>query len=61
MNTSLTLHQTHHTLADFPAIFETMTTALQGHGHGLHLFPELFLTGYPLQDLVLQRGFVDAY
>ena len=59
MNTSLILHQTHHTLADFPSIFEMITGSL--HGQGLHLFPELFLTGYPLQDLVLQRGFVDAY
>ena len=59
MNTTLILHQTHHTLADFPSIFETVTSTLKGDG--LHLFPELFLTGYPLQDLVLQRGFVDAY
>jgi NAD+ synthase (glutamine-hydrolysing) len=59
MNTTLILHQTHHTLADFSSIFETVTTTLKSDG--LHLFPELFLTGYPLQDLVLQRGFVDAY
>ncbi len=59
MNTTLILHQTHHTLGDFPSIFETVTTILKSDG--LHLFPELFLTGYPLQDLVLQRGFVDAY
>lgn len=59
MSTTLHLHQTHHTLADFESIFTTTTELLKGDG--LHLFPELFLTGYPLQDLVLQRPFVDAY
>lgn len=59
MNTSITLHQTHHTLADFDSIFESFTKAVQGDG--LHIFPELFLTGYPLQDLVLQRPFIDSY
>jgi NAD+ synthase (glutamine-hydrolysing) len=59
MKTNLILHQTHHTLADFDAIFETIVLVLKGEG--LHLFPELFLTGYPLQDLVLQRPFIDCY
>lgn len=59
MKTTLTLHQTHHTLADFDAIFQTLTESLAGDG--LHLFPELYLTGYPLQDLVLQRPFIDTY
>jgi NAD+ synthase (glutamine-hydrolysing) len=59
MKTKLNLHQTHHTLADFDAIFETIVTTVTNDG--LHIFPELFLTGYPLQDLVLQRPFMDAY
>ena len=59
MKTTLTLHQTHHTLADFDAILQTMVQVLKGDG--LHLFPELYLTGYPLQDLVLQRPFMDSY
>lgn len=59
MKTSLILHQTHHTLADFDAIFQTAVEVLRGSG--LHIFPELFLTGYPLQDLVLQRPFIDSY
>ncbi len=59
MKPSLTLHQTHHTLADFDAIFQTIVESLTGDT--LHLFPELFLTGYPLQDLVLQRPFIDSY
>jgi NAD+ synthase (glutamine-hydrolysing) len=59
MKTKLILHQTHHTLADFDGIFQTATEVLKGEG--LHLFPELYLTGYPLQDLVLQRPFVESY
>ncbi len=57
--TTLVLHQTHHTLADFDGILKTAKEVLKGDG--LHLFPELFLTGYPLQDLVLQRPFMDCY
>ncbi|HXH30489.1 MAG TPA: NAD(+) synthase [Bacteriovoracaceae bacterium] len=59
MTTKLFLHQTHHTVADFEGIFTTLKEVLKGDG--LHLFPELYLTGYPLQDLVLQRGFIDGY
>lgn len=56
---TLTLHQTHHTLADFDGIAEYLEKNLKGDS--LHLFPELFLTGYPLQDLCLQRAFIDSY
>lgn len=59
MKTTIILHQTHHTLADFDAIFETTVSLLQTDG--LHLFPELYLTGYPLQDLLLQRPFMESY
>jgi NAD+ synthase (glutamine-hydrolysing) len=59
MKTNLILHQTHHTLADFDSIFQTTVEVLTGDG--LHLFPELYLTGYPLQDLVLQKPFMDSY
>lgn len=59
MKTTLHLHQTHHTLGDFDGIFKTAARVLTGEG--LHLFPELFLTGYPLQDLVLQRPFIESY
>ncbi len=55
----LILHQTHHTLADFDSIAEYLKASMKGDG--LHLFPELFLTGYPLQDLCLQRAFIDSY
>ena len=59
MSTTLVLHQTHHTLADFDSIAACLEDSLKGDS--LHLFPELFLTGYPLQDLCLQRSFIDAY
>ena len=53
------LHQTHHTLADFSNISQYLKTHFKNEG--LHIFPELFLTGYPLQDLCLQRSFISAY
>lgn len=61
MKTNIFLHQTHHTLADFDAIFQSTVETLKADRQGLHLFPELYLTGYPLQDLVLQRPFIDSY
>jgi NAD+ synthase (glutamine-hydrolysing) len=58
----INLHQTHHEIGDFEAIFHYLTTHfLKDNSSGLHLFPELFLTGYPLQDLVLQKNFIDEY
>lgn len=55
----LHLHQTHHTIADFGAIREALKVVPQTAG--VHLFPELFLTGYPLADLCLQASFINAY
>lgn len=58
----LNLHQTHHEIADFEGIFKYLTTSFQsGNQEGLHLFPELFTTGYPLQDLPLKKTFIDDY
>lgn len=58
----LNLHQTHHEIADFEGIFKYLTTAFQQeNAEGLHIFPELFLTGYPLQDLPLKKTFIDDY
>jgi NAD+ synthase (glutamine-hydrolysing) len=59
MKTKLILHQTHQTLVDFDSIFNYLKKNLKDEG--LHLFPELFLTGYPLQDIVLQRPFIERY
>lgn len=60
MKTNIYLHQTHHTLADFEGIFATLALVFS-QNTGLHLFPESFLCGYPLADLVIQRPFIDAY
>ncbi len=58
----LNLHQTHHEIADFEGIFKYLTSSFQdANNSGLHLFPELFLTGYPLQDLPLKKTFIDDY
>ena len=54
----LSIHQTHHTIGDFRQIFAYLENTLPTKA-GLHLYPELFLTGYPLLDLCLQRGFID--
>jgi NAD+ synthase (glutamine-hydrolysing) len=57
------LHQTHHDIADFQGIFSSLKAKLCNvhENYGIHLFPELYLTGYPLADLVLQRPFIDLY
>ncbi len=57
------LKQTHHTIADFAQIFGDLEKDLAKPSSGaeLLLYPELYLTGYPLQDLVLQREFIERY
>ncbi len=58
----ISIHQTHHTVAAFDDIFKYLKQAVgDSKEDTLHLLPELFLTGYPLQDLCLQRSFIDAY
>jgi NAD+ synthase (glutamine-hydrolysing) len=57
----INLHQTHHEIADFEALFKTISTIYLTKQPGLHLFPELFLAGYPLLDLVLKKTFIDDY
>lgn len=59
----LILHQTQQTIGDFESIFKDLELAFSSKNEAqtLHLFPELFLTGYPLQDLCLQRPFIDRY
>lgn len=59
MKTNFILHQTHQTLADFKAIANYFRENF--NGPGLHLFPELYLSGYPLQDLVLSKPFIENY
>lgn len=57
------LHQTHQTLADSDKIFTYLKEGFvdQKPATGIHLLPELFLTGYPLQDLCLQREYIDRF
>jgi NAD+ synthase (glutamine-hydrolysing) len=53
------LHQNHHQIADFASIENYLCERFETKG--LHVFSELFLTGYPLQDLCLQKPFIDRY
>lgn len=55
------LHQTHNLVGDFKQIAFDLMQQAKLRTQGLHLFPELYLTGYPLQDLCLQRSFITAY
>ncbi len=56
------LHQTHHVIADFDSIASYLENYFTKDApDGIHLLPELFLTGYPLQDLCLQQHFISNY
>jgi NAD+ synthase (glutamine-hydrolysing) len=55
------LHQTHHTLADFKGVLNYLDNIPKESKEVLHIFPELFLTGYPLKDLCLTQPFIEAY
>jgi NAD+ synthase (glutamine-hydrolysing) len=55
---NIVIHQTHHSVADFNNIFKYLDEISED---GIHIFPELFLTGYPLQDLCLQKSFIESY
>ena len=55
------LHQTHHTIADFTEISAYLQEQLLSRKSGLHLFPECYLNGYPLQDLCLQQSYINRY
>ena len=64
----LMIHQTHHQTADFTGVLESLVNLFnqknlvnKKHEPTLHLFPENFLTGYPLKDLCLQKSFIDSY
>lgn len=59
----ITLHQTHFNLADFDQVQNYIENHFvnQESADGIHLFSELFLTGYPLQDLCLHKAFIQKY
>lgn len=55
------LHQSQHQIGDFEQIFQDLKLVIANKPQGLVLFPELYLTGYPLQDMVLQKEFISRY
>ena len=64
------LNQTQHKIGSFEQIFQDLREVFtkkpdQTQGRSslptLNLFPELYFTGYPLQDLVLQMDFIENY
>jgi len=56
------LHQTHQTIACFEDIRTYLYDVYASKPmQGIHLFPESFLCGYPLQDLCLNYSFINSY
>lgn len=53
------LYQTHQVIGDFDSCFLEIQEAAKSSG--LHVFPEMYLTGYPLKDLAVQRLFIEGY
>lgn len=51
--------QPYYRIADFDEIFNILQE--KKYEEGITVFPELFLTGYPLQDLCLQKSFINRY
>jgi len=63
-NMQIILNQTEHIIGDFEQIFQDLRLCVERkaqNGSEVQLFPELFLCGYPLQDLVLQKEFIERY
>ena len=59
---NIVIEQTHHNIADFSGIYNYLENLkLEPSTPTIHVFPELYLTGYPLQDIVLQRSFIERY
>lgn len=56
------LHQTHHVIADFKGVMDYLKSQdFTSDKIQLHVFPESFTTGYPLQDIVLQKSFIKRH
>jgi NAD+ synthase (glutamine-hydrolysing) len=58
---NITIHQTDQTIADFTKIREYIQGNINQDSTGIHIFPEAFLCGYPLQDLCLQKPYIFSY
>lgn len=59
----IVIHQTDHTIGNFTQIYKYIEnlTSSEDFQDNIHIFPETFLSGYPLQDLVLQKTFIRQY
>ncbi|MDA8791968.1 NAD(+) synthase [Bacteriovoracaceae bacterium] len=57
----ITLHQTHIQLGDLDSAFSYLEKIIKQNVEGVHLFPELFFTGYPLNDYIFDPGFIQDY
>jgi NAD+ synthase (glutamine-hydrolysing) len=59
------LHQTQNTLLDFKVInsnlLEDIKFAMNLSTSSIHIYPELYLTGYPLQDICWQHSFIKNF
>ena len=59
---NIILHQTNFNVADFNSALDYLKNLdLNPQEDEIHIFPELFTTGYPLQDIVLQKSFIQAH
>ena len=59
----IALAQVNSTVGDLAGNAQTIvewTRRAAGHGASLAVFPEMMLTGYPVEDLALRASFVDA-
>lgn len=59
----IVIHQTDHIIGNFTQIYNYIEDLVHSKDfqNKIHIFPEEFLTGYPLQDLVLQKTFIREY
>ena len=56
------LHQEDLTIGDLEKSCELITQCSHHQSaEDTHLWPELFLGGYPLQDMVLDKSFIEKY
>jgi NAD+ synthase (glutamine-hydrolysing) len=61
---NIKIHQFRQKLSDFDYIFEYLEKQIANDLNNpptMHVYPELFLTGYPLQDMCLQKSFIMSY
>ncbi len=63
MSHNIKIHQHLQNLCDFEGIRKLVVQELKNPLSEpiLHIFPELFLCGYPVQDLCLQNSFIEQY